>query len=141
MTTASANTRVVAGVCCALLVGIVAASIALAAGIRPVASARRAEISSDYALIPAQLSMGRPGTASVPAPRRLTAPVNPDAGLTPAEQKRLTETLNRMTPKERKRLTKAVKRMTPEQRRQFIAALKRQLAKNRTAATAGKRAR
>ena len=45
----------------------------------------------------------------------------PQAGLTPEQQTRLAEMMNRMTPKERKRLAKAVTRMTPEQHQQFVA--------------------
>ena len=143
MIIASANTRVTwAGVGVGPLIGIVAASIALVTGICPVAAAKSAEVPSAYALIPAQLSMGRPGPASAPAARkRMTAPAKPEAGLTPQEQKRLAEAMNRLTPEERKRLAKAVKRLTPQQRRQLVAVVKRQLAKKGTASQLTKRAR
>jgi len=143
MTIASANTRVTwAGIGLARLIGIVVAFTACVTGMCPVGAAQSAEGPSAYAIIPVQLSMVRPGPASVPpARKRTTAPAKPEAGLTAQERKRLADAINRLNPEERKRLAKALKRMTPEQRRQFIAALKRQLAKNRTAATAGKRAR
>ena len=58
----------------------------------------------------------------------MSARTIPDGGLTPDEQRRLAEAINRMTPKERKRLAKAMKRLTPEGRRQLADVLKRQLA-------------
>jgi hypothetical protein len=143
MTIASANTRVRwAGIGVGPLVEIVVASIALVTGICPAAAAKSAEGQSTYAVIPAQLSMGRPGPASTPGARkRTTAPAKPEAGLTPQEQERLAEAMNRLTPEERKRLAKAVKRLTPEQRRQLVAVVKRQLAKKGTASQLTKRAR
>jgi hypothetical protein len=143
MTIASAHTRVTwAGVGVGLLVEIVVASIALVTGICPAAAAKSADGQSTYAVIPAQLSMGHPGPASAPAARkRTTAPAKPAAELTPQEQERLAEAMNRLTPEERKRLAKAVKRLTPEQRRQLVAVVKRQLAKKGTASQLTKRVR
>jgi hypothetical protein len=62
-----------------------------------------------------------------------TAPAKPNAGLTPAEQKKLAAVLAHMTPKERKRLVKAVQRLTPEERQQAAMVLKRQLSGKGTA--------
>ena len=115
------------------LVGTVVATIALVTGFCAIAADRGTNVPSPRALIPAQLSMGRPGLTSVPSARRMAKPAKSEAGLTPEQQSRLAEVMNRMTPKERKRLAKAVKHMTPEKHRQFVAALKQQLAKKRTA--------
>ncbi|MGA3041112.1 MAG: hypothetical protein ABSF54_10035 [Bryobacteraceae bacterium] len=129
MIIASAISRVMA---------IVVISIAWAIGTRPVAAA---ELTSAY-IVPVQLSMGGNLHTPVPAARkRMAAPAKPEAGLTPKEQKQLTEATNRLTPQERKRLAKALKRMTPEQRRQLAAIVKRQLAKTGIGSPPAKRAR
>ena len=147
MAIASAKTRVPwAGVACGPILGIAVASIALVAGVVPPAAAGRERVSSAYALIPAQLSMGRPGFTKVPPVRKSTTtatpatPATPGTALTPQEQKRIADMMGRMSPKDRKRLLKSVKRMTPEQRQRFVAILKQQLAKQGPAA-ATKRAR
>jgi hypothetical protein len=73
--------------------------------------------------------MDRKTAPNAPAPKkRMSARTIPDGGLTPEEQRRLAEAINRMTPKERKRLAKAMKRLTPDGRRQLADVLKRQLA-------------
>jgi len=130
MTIASANNRVTrAGLDIRSSIGIVVASIALATGIRPAAAACCLEVRSAYALIPAQLSMDRKTPPTAPAPKKsMSARKKPDVGLTPEEERRLAEAINRMTPKERKRLAKAMKRLTPEGRRQLADVVKRQLA-------------
>jgi hypothetical protein len=99
-----------------MTIAFAAASIALITAVCPAASA--------------QLSMGRPGTASAQAERKRPAgPAKAEKGLTPQEQARLAELMNRMTPQDRERLAKAVKRLTPEQRAQLIQVLKRRLEK------------
>jgi hypothetical protein len=130
MTIASANSRVLrAGLDVRPFVGIVVASIALAAGISPAAAAGSLEVRSAYTLIPAQLSMDRKTPPNAPAPKKsMSARTGRDVGLTPEEQRRLAEAINRMTPKERKRLDKMMKRLTPEGRRQLADVVKRQLA-------------
>ena len=112
-----------------LLIGIVAALLVLAAAFRPIAATEVARLPSAYSLIPAQLSMGRPGFTRVPPQKRVASPAKPPAGRNADEQKRLAEAIHRMTPKQRKRFAKAVKHMTPEQRQQFAAIVKQQLAK------------
>ena len=116
-----------------ILIGVAVASIALVVGFGSIRASRGARVSPHGALIRAQLSMGRPGFTSLPSARRMATHAKPQAGLTPEQQTRLAEMMNRMTPKERKRLAKAVTRMTPEQHQQFVAALKQQLSKKRTA--------
>jgi hypothetical protein len=88
---------------------------------------------SAQAVIPVQLSMGRPGPGGPPPSRRTAPPANTNAGLTPAEQKQLVQQMSRLSPKDRSKLVKAVKRMSPEQRVQFFLAVKRQLGKLGTA--------
>jgi hypothetical protein len=129
MAIAFANTRDRwAGANLGPVLAIVVALTSLAAGICPVRTARRARVSSAYELIPAQISMVRPGVPIVPPKKQAAAPASPQGTLTPQEQKRLNDIMSQMTPKQRKQLAKTVKRMTPEQRQQFVAALKRQLA-------------
>jgi hypothetical protein len=111
------------------LIGVVVASIALTAGISSPANAGSVEVSSAYALIPAQLSMDRKTPPIGPPPKkRMSARAKPDDGLTPEGQRRLAEAINHMTPKERERLAKAMKRLTPEGRRQLADMVKRRLA-------------
>ncbi len=142
MTIASRSSRARWDGLAGTLVGIVVASIALVAGVWPIAATGSAKVPSTYGFIPAQISMRRPGLTSVPSRgggigeglgKKMATSAKPQTGLTPEQQKRVAEVINRMTPKEGKRLAKAVKRMTPEQRKQFVAALKQQLAKRRTA--------
>jgi hypothetical protein len=95
----------------------------------PAIAAGNGAAPSGYAIVPVQLSMGRPGPGGPPPARRTTPPANPNAGLTAAEQKQLVLQMSRLTPKERSKLVKAVKRMSPEQRMRFFAAVKRQLGK------------
>jgi len=129
-----------AGVAAGFLIGIALACTVLTTGTHRVA--RSAGVQSAYAFIPVQLAMGNAvHPAAPPARKRTTVQAKPQAGVSPQEQKRFQEMLNRMTPKERKRLEKAVKRMTPEQRQQFAAAVKQQLAKPGTAAQTARRAR
>lgn len=107
----------------------VVASIALATGICPAATAGNLDVRPTYALIPIQLSMDRKTPPNAPVPKKsMSARTRPDDGLTPGEQRRLAEAINRMTPKERKRLAKAMKHLTPEGRRQLTDVVKRQLA-------------
>jgi hypothetical protein len=142
MTIACASIGVTwASLCARPLIGIVAASIALIMEVSPVA-ARSLEVPSAYALNPAQLSMDRKTPPNAPAAKkRMTARSRPDSGLTPEEQKRLAEAINRMTPAERKRLAKAMNRLTPEGRRQLAEVVKRQLARKGTASQLTKNAR
>ncbi len=73
--------------------------------------------------------MDRKTAPNAPVPgKHMSARTIPDGGLTPEEQRRLADAINRMTPKERKRLAKAMKRLTPDGRRQLADVLKRQLA-------------
>ena len=96
------------------LIGIIVASMALAAGICPVT-------------VVAQLSMV-PKPAPVPkAVRPPTPTARPSTGFTRTEQARLAEAMNRLTPKQRKKLAKEIQRMSPEERRQLVIALKRQM--------------
>lgn len=143
MTIPSASPRVTwVGLDVRSFIGILLASIALAAGIRPAAAAGNLEVRSTYALIPVQLSMDRKTAPNAPAPKKsMSARTKPAAGLTPGEQRRLAEAINRMTPKERKRLAKAMKRLTPEGRRQLTDVIKRQLAGEGALSRATKRAR
>ena len=97
------------------LIGIIVASMTLAAGICPVT-------------VFAQLSMV-PKPAPVPKVVKPPTPTTrPSSGFTGTEQARLAEAMNRLTPKQRKKLAKEIQRMTPEQRRQLVIALKRQMA-------------
>jgi hypothetical protein len=121
------------------LIAMLVGSLALAVGLCPMAARGSAQGPTAHSLIPAQVSMGRPVRTIVPPAKtsnppgqRTAAPVNPETGLTPAQQKRLVEVMNLMTPKERKRLVKAMKRMTPEQRRKFAAMLTPSSPKRRT---------
>jgi hypothetical protein len=114
-----------------LLAGAMLVSLVLEtrSGHSPVS--RRPQVERGFSLIPAQLSMGRPGFTPTPKERKApppATPAKPDTALTPLEQKRIAAAMNHLSPKERKRLAKAVKKMTPEQSRQFLAALKRQFA-------------
>jgi hypothetical protein len=128
MTIASASSRVTwASLDLRPFIGILVASIALTAGICPLA---------------AQLSMDRKTAPIAPAPKKSTsARTKPDVGLTPEEQRRLAAAINRMTPKERKRLAKAMKGLTPEGRRQLAAVVKRQLAAESASSQPTKHAR
>lgn len=130
MTIPSAGTRGTrAGLDVGSFIGIVVASIALSMGICPAAAAVNPEVRSAYAFIPVQLSMDRKTAPIAPVPKKsMSAGTKPNAGLTPGEQRRLAEAINRMTPKERKRLAKAMERLTPEGRRQLTEVVKRQLA-------------
>jgi len=143
MTVASANCHVTwAGLDVRPFISIVVASIALVTGICPAADAGCLEVRSTYALIPTQLSMDRKTAPTAPAPKKSTrARTKSEVGLTPEEQRRLAEAINRMTPKERKQLANAMKRLTPEGRRQLTDVVKRRLAGMGTQSQATKHAR
>jgi hypothetical protein len=124
------------------VIGIAVASITLVTGFCPGTTSNGPSVPSDDALLPVQLSMGRPGFNKVPPPlKRTVAPARPAPGLTPDERQKVAGAINRMSPKERKRLAKAMKRMTPEQRQQMVGALKQQLAKKGPAPQLSPRAR
>jgi hypothetical protein len=125
------------------LIGIAVASIALVTAICPIAVARNPELPSADTLIPVQLSMGTGPVRTPPMRKRMSAPVpaKPEGGLTPEEQKQLTEMIRRMPSGQRKRLAKAMKSLTPEERQQLVGAVKRSLAGQGPASQAMKRAR
>jgi hypothetical protein len=77
--------------------------------------------------LPAQISMGRSGFASVPPAKKQTTAPAKSAGGSVAD-KRLAEAIQNLTPKDRKKLDKALKRLTPEQRAKAIDTMKRQFA-------------
>jgi hypothetical protein len=80
-------------------------------------------------LLPAQLSMGRPGFTRIPpAKKRPTVPAKPTVGSTTDADRRLAEAIQNLTAKDRKKLNKAMRRLNPEQRVQVIDAMKRQFA-------------
>jgi hypothetical protein len=124
------------------LIGIAVASIALVTAICPIAVASGPELPSADTLIPVQLSMGTGPVRTPPMRKRMSAPVpaKPE-GLTPEEQKQLTEMIRRMPSGQRKRLAKAMKSLTPEERQQLVGAVKRSLAGQGPASQAMKRAR